>query len=102
MKDKLKYALILAALLYGPFIIIVRDPRSPWWHWFAIPGWPVQIIHSNDIFALVGGIVFTFMLIGGFTYLSGNKTKRFYLLSLIALSYAIGSALFIRWAIHGG
>ncbi len=102
MKDKLKYALIFTASLYGPFIIIVRDPFSPWWHWFAIPGWPLQIIHSNKIFVLIGGTIFSFILIGVLTFLSGASSKRFYLLSLLALIYAVGSALFAQWAIHAG
>lgn len=102
MKITTKNTLILVALLYVPFIIIVRDPFSPWWHYFAMPGWPVQLIHSNNIFALIGGFICSLILIMVFRVYCSQSSKRLYLSSTVVLSYSIASSLFIQWAIHAG
>ena len=102
MKIITKNTLILFALLYVPFIVIVRDPFSPWWHYLALPGWPVQLIHSNNTFALTGGLICSLILITVFRLHLSQSSKRFYLTSIAVLSYSIASSLFIQWVIHAG
>lgn len=102
MKRHLVTALVFAALLYLPFLLIVRDPFSHWWSWFGVPGWPIQIIHSSDTFAIIGGTILTFATIGTLSWISALSRKRVIVSSVILLCYSIGSALFIQSMINAG
>jgi hypothetical protein len=88
--------------LYLPFLPIVRDPFSDWWSWFGVPGWPVQIIHSNDTFAVIGGTFLTLSVIGVLSWFSATSRKRIVISSVVLLGYAIGSAVLIQNMIHAG
>jgi len=102
MKQYLVTALVFAGVLYLPFLLIVRDPFSPWWSWFGAPGWPVQMIHSNNTFAIFGGTILTLATIGALSWISANHRKRVIVSSVILLCYSVGSAVFIQAMIHAG
>ena len=102
MKNYLTTALLFSAALYLPFLVLVRDPFSPWWSWFGIPGWPVQVFHSNDSFASIAGAILTFLTVGTLSWFSANHRKRVIVASIVLLGYAIGSAVFLQAMIHAG
>jgi hypothetical protein len=102
MKQYLLTALTFAGALYLPFLVIVRDPFSSWWSWIGIPGWPVQIVHSNDSFAIIGGTILTFVTIGALSWFSATHRKRVIVSSVVLLCYSIGSAFLIQAMIHAG
>ncbi len=102
MRKQFKVGLLFAVVLYLPFLLIIKDPRSHWWCWFSAPGWPVQIIHSNDTFAAIAGTILSFVIIGVFSWFSAGRRIRVIIASIILLVYAIGSAMLMQTIIHAG
>lgn len=54
-----------------------------------LPGWPVQILHSNDDFALIGGTVMTLVVIFAFAFFSAKSWPRLAVFSIVAALYSI-------------
>ena len=102
MKKYFAPGLITAIALYAPFLAIVRDPFSQWWSWFAIPGWPLQIFHGNDTFAIIGGTIISIAAIGAITIFAAKNRKRLFVCLIFAVTYSVLSAVFIQYMIHAG